>query len=116
MVSDTQMKMRKSYQMCLNPCLNGRWSLTVPCQSSCQTETYVKDCSIFVQKIVPYLEFGKIINDGFSAKMWQNYVVNFNITLNGNTSKIKSDRKYTIFFGYGQEKKLKNAKCCMFLV
>jgi hypothetical protein len=26
------------------------------------------------------------------------------------------DRKYTIFFGYGQEKKLKNAKCCMFLV
>ena len=30
--------------------------------------------------------------------MWQNYVVNFNITLNGNTSKIKSDRKYTTFF------------------
>ena len=32
------------------------------------------------------------------AKMMHIYVVNFNITLNGNTSKVLSDRKYTTFF------------------
>ena len=44
----------------LNPCFSGRWSLIAPYKSCWQTVTYIKDCSIFVQKSVPCLEFGTI--------------------------------------------------------
>ena len=74
----------------------------------------LKTTRFFVQKSAPYLEFRKIINNGFSAKMLQNHVVNFNITLNGNTSMNKSVGKYTIFFGYGQIKSQNLLKLCDF--
>ena len=52
----------------------------------------------------------------FLSKTLQNYVVNFNITLNGNTSMNKSVGKYTTFFGYGQIKSQKLLKLCDFRV
>ena len=53
-----------------------------------------KKCTLF--------RFQGNYNERFSVKYdhrkWYKYVVNFNITLNGNTSKVLSDRKYTTFF------------------